>query len=224
MLRYGCKHVFHVFPYFFGVKQWIFLKMEKISRDTLISTINTKFELPNPSRCWDMAANTFFRIFFGVKQWNFVKMEKNSGDTLISTIHTKFELPNPSRCWDMAANTFFTFFPYFFGAKQWNFLKMEKNSPDTLVIVRGLFTWFRVNPVLEYICFFIAYIVNRVPWDLESECWLLNILEQFFLQTVFENVKISIFDFFHKILKNKISLTTRFLKATPLEISIENTK
>ena len=103
----GCKHVF---PYFFGVKQWIFLKMEKISRDTLISTINTKFELPNPSRCWDMAANTFFRIFFGVKQWNFVKMEKNSGDTLISTIHTKFELPNPSRCWDMAANTFFTFF------------------------------------------------------------------------------------------------------------------
>ena len=106
----GCKHVF---PYFFGVKQWNFEKMEKNCRDTLISTIHTKFELPNPSRCWDMAANTFFTFFpyfFGAKQWNFLKMEKISRDTLISTIHTKFELPNPSRCWDMAANTFFTFF------------------------------------------------------------------------------------------------------------------
>ena len=91
-------------------------------------------------------------------------------------------------------------------------------------IVGGLFSWFRVNPVLEYICFFISYIVYRVPWDLESECWLLNILEQFFLQAVFENVKISIFDFFEKILKNKISPKTIFLRAMLLEMSLKITK
>ena len=61
--------------------------------------------------------------------------------------------------------------------RRWSFWKWHhhqkrssKNPPlphlfrhDPFLLVRGLFSWFMVNPVLEYICFFIAYVVNRVP-------------------------------------------------------------
>ena len=50
----GCKHVF---PYFFGVKQWNFEKMKKRPRDTATSILHAKFQLPSPSRCWVMATD-----------------------------------------------------------------------------------------------------------------------------------------------------------------------